>query len=685
MVERERDMNDIFELITKILRASLKSQNNLEKFFQKIVKIGSQYTNANTCVCFLLQEPNEIEGELLKIYAASGEDGDALKNIGANYYIPKKNRVPFINPGEGENKVLKYVKDFLIIKEGYTKEKIKKIEADGYDVLDELRRIGLYLGNAIERMGHNLSELIEERKLPMGITGYVARTGKPIKVNGKEVRKVPEWRGSYEGVHKICTSLIERPLKLKRKTIGLIKIENKKGSEPIDNFNKIRKEKKPCKLYNCFDENDDFILKVLTECAIIAFDNMRFIEETYKKLFGTKLLRKIYDLKPRIQEIADKNGSDLCIKIHNTINTFYDPIKIRIDDYFSLDEISKKVLATENELASRLKLIFVKDIINNITSRYEDLLGTLVKYREHFIHQFQVFLLGYCIINKSKIVQEIILHHLKNKDENFCIDHALKVWFLTSCFHDYSYSFVKMDKWLNNYLEQIGIDYEQNIDWETVLKKTNPEFTELVNVLCKKASEPDEKTFRDKLEKSIKDDQDHGIMSALLLMVKLKREEDLNPKLYEIVCEALAFHTITIPSKGQNTKFKFKDLNILDSPFAFLLVLCDNIQEWGRIEMMNKKIEYDIKLKEIDIINGTDNTEISEKINIKLYYKNFNMDNIPLICEKMNHHAKFWFTIPNLNFNIRLYHKGGRFDEITYKADKTKNIDFIIKNIKEST
>ena len=66
--------------------------------------------------------------------------------------------------------------------------------------------------------------------------------------------------------------------------------------------------------------------------------------------------------------------------------------------------------------------------------RFESLLRMDIRYRDHFIHQFQVFLLGYYMINHSGNLQNLLVEYLKEKgysgsDEDL-LDPVITCWFL---------------------------------------------------------------------------------------------------------------------------------------------------------------------------------------------------------------------------------------------------------------
>lgn len=75
-------------------------------------------------------------------------------------------------------------------------------------------------------------------------------------------------------------------------------------------------------------------------------------------------------------------------------------------------------------------------------------------YREHFTHQFQVFLLGTIILDCLFQNPTNVLEEGKNKKDDIA-----KGWLLTSSIHDFTYPLQKYDEWSSGFFkEQLRID-----------------------------------------------------------------------------------------------------------------------------------------------------------------------------------------------------------------------------------
>lgn len=635
MVEKADIKEDVYQrrvrdLISRILQAAFKSKD-LKTFLDEIVEVGAEKTEAKSCDIFLLEESEEGEGRRLRAYATSGEVGETLKEKGAWYYVPK--REPFKDEGEGKKKVIAYLRKYFLKKRNLSKEALQKreqdLEKEGKSLMDVLREERMSIMDVINEMEDKLTDLLEDEELPMGITAYVVRTEEPIPpLHGNEVREHPEWRGSYEGAHEICTSLIDVPLKTDEgKVLGMIKIENHKKSDSIRDFKDLNEST----IYY-FTEKHKEILTILADSALIAIKNILYRADTYKKIFGTEILRKI--------DALQIGNSDVNKEIHvKWIKNFYGRLKIEIEDIGGIDEIYKNIERLVCGIAQTLDLHATLDIVDNIGPAFEPLLGTDVRYREHFAHQFQVFLLGYYLINENDSLQEKLTSSLQSiNHRNYNLEDALRVWFIASMFHDFSYSVGKMEDWLKKYFKRVEVPPKFQVNWTDIYTHYEAGKTNLVELISGKTNEAE-----DKIAGIIKDafikEYDHGVISALVLMNILhnKIEKDL---LKEACC-AIALHTEAVYSK-------FDKLKIDQFPFAFLLVFCDNAQQWGRPRMMTLIPDIEVKLKDIVTENGT-------KVEIKLKFQKLTPEQKRIIETNTTPPTKYWSSEKSLKFSIGLY------------------------------
>jgi CheY-like chemotaxis protein len=256
----------------------------------------------------------------------------------------------------------------------------------------------------------------------------------------------------------------------------------------------------------------------------------------------------------------------------------------------------------------------------------EEILYSIPRYRDHFFHQVKVFLLGFCIINelnRKKLVNGKIF------DNN----NGMKIWFLTSVFHDIGYPFEKINNWLNSYFESVlrspgdisdGEILPVHIDWGSLLGKRYHSFHlhEISRIICDsykkhEVSEIKSQVLAELLTKTsryVTETPDHGLYSSIILQNFLRKKiQD-----YEIdnICVAVALHNdqiaqIVREALGEPMKFDTDSL-------SFMLAYCDLAQDWGRIQSLtpslSEYIKYGYPLFNSNVIFDPDKRIISTNI-----------------------------------------------------------------------
>jgi hypothetical protein len=616
-------------IIRRVLQAAFVSKD-LEMFFNEIVKLGAEKADAKSCAIFLLDEDEHT----LRLKAASGEFEEVLKGKRATYYMP--DRPCFKNKSDGKRKIEEYLKE-----KGLSLEKLREEKKTLMDVIDSSKE--------------NLVDLIEAGKLPMGITAYVVLTEEPVIVHGKRVREHPEWRGSYEGAHEICTSLIEVPLKVPNKgKVGMIKIENYIDSEAIYNFEELDRPEICERIYKFGDRHRE-ILEILTDCVVLAIENVLYrTPKTYKKLFGTELLRKLDEL--RIQSNPSINE-----QIYEEVKKFYGQIRIKIEDVGGMEELYKRSALLIKKIAQILDLHPALGVIDSIGPAFEPLLGTDVRYREHFIHQFQVFLLGYYLINKKERLQKFLINHLREintryataKDDEILED-ILRIWFLASIFHDFAYSVGKMEGWLKKYFERVQIHPYPKIliSWSDMLAEYEIEKTRLIQLVSRFTNKKEEE-IAELIKNAFIKELDHGVIGSLMLMNILRNEID--EIILKEACCAIALHTDNVYSKLGN-------LTLTQFPFAFLLIFCDTAQQWGRPKIATLAQDINITLEDIT-------TDDCSKVEIKLKFEKGLTEEQKIAIRKGTWlPIVYWHSENNLEFRISLWENDEIFGDYTFPS-----------------
>ena len=248
------------------------------------------------------------------------------------------------------------------------------------------------------------------------------------------------------------------------------------------------------------------------------------------------------------------------------------------------------------------------------------------------MHQFQVFMLGYCIINKNKQIQDLLAEYLRRKGlsdkaPNLLMDDVITCWFLASVFHDLASSIERINRWLGSFFgtvfppppahqisekpEELLRKMQLTIPWGNIFSIYDGIFdyykTKLSKLIFEQAlletREVSDDIINRKLigllNESMIESQDHGLYAGLIL---LHITEDESNQIVNEASLAIALHSPRVYKKLHMRLRELDGIEKLDPkdfPFAFLLVFCDNAQQWGRPQM--KKMVEDIEIKITDL------------------------------------------------------------------------------------
>ena len=268
---------------------------------------------------------------------------------------------------------------------------------------------------------------------------------------------------------------------------------------------------------------------------------------------------------------------------------------LELENYLEKREIAIKIIK------SLFKKYFKKfkkgfELIKALKNFEENLLYKyLLYYRDHFLHSLQIFLLGFYMMRKVNTLGMPIEFLSKRDYEGF-----IRTWLLISVFHDIGY----LAQTLMDISDKINTLYFKNISGIN-LSKLELNFSEKLEDIFKKILEElaegiiigEDKYYFSNSKSDIYDNQkdiilnelmesyferNHGIISSLFSYYTLnldinyikKEKRDLLLKEIKLACAAIATHDLE--------KIKKIHLDFRDNPFACLLILCDNIQEWNR-------------------------------------------------------------------------------------------------------
>ncbi len=242
------------------------------------------------------------------------------------------------------------------------------------------------------------------------------------------------------------------------------------------------------------------------------------------------------------------------------------------------------------------------------------------KYRDHYIHQLQVFYLGLLIIDS-------LIDNNKMKSQSGFPDLA---WLLAASFHDYAYPIQKYDDYVCEFVNKC---LSTTADWSFLGLKNyyheqslSSEIEHIISALTKcfqveyfeggKATDSNNK-IRQFFYQEITDEKNHGLISGVGIIKKFKNNTKIDfSKVLLPATVAIALHDDkifrTLHGIAENTNHELtpvqklaplQELSFNVEPLAFLLILCDNIQDWGRhfrYEQYEKPIrDANIRLKNV--------------------------------------------------------------------------------------
>ncbi|MDD1689767.1 MAG: hypothetical protein LUQ66_03815 [Methanoregula sp.] len=263
-------------------------------------------------------------------------------------------------------------------------------------------------------------------------------------------------------------------------------------------------------------------------------------------------------------------------------------------------------------------------------------------YRDHYIHQFQVFLLGLPIIDKK---YNLFKERYKQPE---------LVWLVAASFHDNAYPVQLYDKWSGEFFKRVFNIQKEIGTIELKSKFIDEDFLSCLGYLicsfCK--THPPQRTLENNwlaseseliqfIHRMITEEKNHGVLSCVSLLKMLtsipketddstgnnqiKKEPSNREKVTEIHHDfESALNEIFVPGalaialhdekvwdaeiKGKQPDEKEKFLTKLcfdDDPISFLLIFCDCVQEWGRPsksqDLDENQKEKKFYLKTIDI------------------------------------------------------------------------------------
>lgn len=269
----------------------------------------------------------------------------------------------------------------------------------------------------------------------------------------------------------------------------------------------------------------------------------------------------------------------------------------------SFDEEQKKpefhgidgiITLVQNKIDELTKELAMPESMSKLFEKFrerEGLLYNLLGYRDHLVHQFEVFRTGFVLISE--------IYNIGYWPFVETLDDIIRKWFATAIFHDIAYPLEKIDELVEEFVLDTfghkgkggkttykGIKKFGLYGMSKILTIENQLFNiiQLVNYLAERFKL--EKNHINHLYRLLMDallvKQDHGVLSALIVFGQNWGKGDKTIALE--VATAIGFHSDNVWAAVFNDNdLQGQHLLCFNKwPLAFLLTLCDTIQEWGR-------------------------------------------------------------------------------------------------------
>lgn len=339
-------------------------------------------------------------------------------------------------------------------------------------------------------------------------------------------------------------------------------------------------------------------------------------------------------------------------------------------------------------------------------------------YRDHYLHQFQVFLLGVSIIDN--------FHGIFTDTDKY--EKPELSWLIASSFHDIAYPVQLYDDWCEKFFKDVFTIDKSPGTLELKSNFVDHSFLSCMGYIIDSLhrshldKKPKPKWFCEKNDlvqffyNEITTTKNHGILSSISLLKmiqtpknKKKIESKFKKKFQEVLQEifmpgvlAITLHESEIWSglkegrKKDRLPVVLPCLKFEDDPLSFLLIFCDSVQEWGRPSKSQETEEVE-KIKRFDLKEFECRPDLNEvKITIRTpNHKNpyFSIDEfkdesaIKALCKAINknrYEIKFKEpdnTIRWLNELLQI----PNFYDICYKKDNHIDLNEDINNFIHNT
>jgi len=288
----------------------------------------------------------------------------------------------------------------------------------------------------------------------------------------------------------------------------------------------------------------------------------------------------------RMSELEHISYKDIIFRFSETYNSR------REDDYQIAYEITQ-------ELWKQYNLEYPK-----LHQDFEQILKRDPKYRDHFLHAFQVFLYGIYIIDKKYQQFSDVGYDSKIGSR---IEDA---WLIAATYHDYNYMIQKFEDWTQDFFKEalylLGDTKIAHLSFGESYIKDGYMFK--TKRLTDSLELPVDEITLKFLYNKILTDRNHGMISGLSLLKYLDTcEHVLSGKVADSACKAISIHDNKIwqflsgvaKEDAKPIEEDFRKKKVLPKlafdkdPISFLLILSDTLQEQGRETSNDSRAELE--------------------------------------------------------------------------------------------
>ncbi len=305
--------------------------------------------------------------------------------------------------------------------------------------------------------------------------------------------------------------------------------------------------------------------------------------------------------------------------------------RILVEPFFRKDTTIHRKIALYPHANIKDKNLIISDVVSGLfedggmveTFRAFDYFLAISGKRGHFIHQFEVFILGMNIILKLKDIG----HDLKDIFGFDDIDKIIYCWLIVATAHDLGYPLESLDDILDTISKlygsigfpqleekfkqlEIGNLIKGNADFESIFVDSAPgtpntgkiEIGKLIHdeIIQSLYLLPGEEDKVKELQLRLLNKPSHAYASSVLLS-KAIIESLLRGKSVDEVRQlwkfaavkraaaAIALHGLKSDDKPEKDyTYYIKKISFNKNPYAYLLFIIDNMQDWGRTLYIKK-------------------------------------------------------------------------------------------------